>query len=60
MYTSILFELCVREKKKEKRKKEREKRPKSKFSHAIFSTVRRINGTLGVYIYLRMAKGFHL
>ena len=43
----ILFELCVREKKKKKERKE-EKGTKSKFSHAIFSTVRRINGTLGV------------
>ena len=39
----ILFVLCMMEKKKE------ERRTKSKFLHSIFSTVRRSNGTLGLY-----------
>ena len=40
-----VFELCMS-------KKKEERRTKSKFSHSIFSTVRRINGTLGVYFTL--------
>ena len=38
--------------------RERERRTKLKFLHAIFSTVRRINGTLEVYFtleYLRVS-----
>ena len=46
----MLFELSVREKKKKKKKKKRKRRrPKSKFSCSIFSTVRKSNGTLGLY-----------
>ena len=42
---------------KEERKEEG---TKLKFSRSIFSTVIRINGTLWVYIYLRIAKGYHV
>ena len=47
--------MCMR---KEKR---RRKENKSTFSLSIFSTVRRINGTLAEsVVYIRTAKGFHL
>ena len=57
----ILLELCVKENRKERKKvrkkermneKERTKGTKSKFSHSIFSTVVKINRTLGVYFTL--------
>ena len=44
---SIIFELCMRE------KKERSGRTKSKLSCSIFSTVRGVNGTLGVCFTVR-------
>ena len=33
-------------------------RTKSKFTRSILSMVRRVNGTLGIYFYLRIPKGF--
>ena len=48
----ILFELCSMNKKNE------ERRRKSKFSHSIFSNVRKSHWTLGLFD-LRIAKGFH-
>ena len=43
---SYTFEICLREQNK------KERRTKSKFSNLIFSTARRVNGTLGVYFTL--------
>ena len=48
LQSCILFELCVRIKKKKEEEEER-RRTNSKFLHSIFSTVRRSNGTLGLY-----------
>ena len=38
------------------KKNKRRRRTNSKFSHSIFSTVRRSNGTLGLYFTLKPKK----
>ena len=50
-HSSRLYSFRVMHEGEERRKnkKERKKRTESKFSCSIFSTVRRMNGTLGVY-----------
>ena len=51
----ILFELFVIKKKTMKK----ERRTKSEFSHSIFLTVRRSNGTLEAIYDIRIVKGFY-
>ena len=46
----------------EKKRKKKEEKTNLKLSHLIFLTVRRRNGTLGLYFtdfHIRIAKGFH-
>ena len=49
-----------RRKKKKRKKKKKERRTKLKFSPSVFSTMRRIDGTLGAIFYIKIAKSFDL
>ena len=45
-YIDFEINVCMREKK--------ERRAKFKFSRSLFSTVKRINGTVGIYVTVTM------
>ena len=54
-----VFGLCMRQMKGTKKERKKEEQNQN-FQSSIFLTVSKVNGTLGVIFYIRIAKGFHL